>query len=709
MIPSMKKRQRHASPDPLEVQESPDVPAEAPPRKDPDEGYSLEDIIQEFGGWSRPAPDPPAPPPAPPERSQTVPPAEPEPPRPETPSQPEPPPEPEPPPKPPSRFHFVLMDSSGRSKPLDAPRTEEPSPLRDAPNGQAPTARTPERPARPPARHRKAEREQAAKEEPPSPDIRDVCRSLGKRAKGLRLRLHLCWSWAALAIVLTALCHWEIPLGPLALTRALTGRLLAGLLLAGALTAWDVMVSGLYQLLRLRPALDTLLVLCTVVFAFDSFARIADGTRLPYAAVLLPGFCFALWGRVLGNRARLRCLKTVLAMPEQPRAAVLARRSWGNRDCIFRGRGERERYLEDLDGPSLVDRVMEIYVPAVLLLSLVLSLLMALLNERDFLLAWSAILAGSLPLAGFITWWRPFASLSARLSQVGTALCGWRGAKELSKPCCLAVTDTDLFPPGSIKLTGIKLFGRHDIRHVAGYAYATVRESGSGLEPVFRKILADQNGISCAVDAFRRYEGGGYGAEIQGEVVLIGSLAFMRGMAVRMAEGTNLQRALYCAVNGELAAVFSLQYASSPTVHAGLETALRAKHLTLLLTTRDFRLTPEMVGRRYKLPAKSFEYPSVEERARLSGPQAAAEGVQMALLARDSFLSLSESASGAQALCASVQATLAVDLSGGGIGFLITTLLAWSGGFASLNAVNLMLYCLLWTFPALVLSITTRR
>lgn len=711
----MRKRQRREKPQiPLE----PPKPEESAEAEEPKAVYSLDDIMNEFGGWSRPAPKAPQKPPEPPPRpAAPVPPPSPPEKKPEPAPAPQPEPEAPPPPAepapPPSRFQFVKLDINEDGRAQSVPLNDPPP---AAPPVAPPSRKPPEPSKAPPAAPRKkepapqkAERRDAPKKRNP----KDVYKSLCKQFKGLRLRFRLSFLWAALSVLFTVLCHWKIPLGGFVFPVIPTGRLLIGLLFAGVFTAWDVMFGGVYRILQLRPDLDTLLVFCAVVFTVDGFAQIASGTRLPYAAVLLCALCFAMWGRVLKNRAQRRSLKVVLGLSGQPTAAVRSERAWGNRDCVFRSKGEPERFLEDLDVPSVVDQAMGIYVPSALALSLVFSLLMHFLRDRNFLLCWSLMLAASVPMAAFVTWWRPFASLAVRLagggSNGGAALCGWRGVQELYAPCCLAATDRDLFPEGNVKINGIKIFGGRSISQLSGYVLAVVAQSGSGLTPVFQEVYLNQNGIPCRTDFFRRYEGGGLGGSIQGDQVLVGSIAFMRAMGVRMEEGTNLRQAVYCAVNNELAAVFALKYVPSPMVRAGLNTVFHAKRLTLLLTTRDFILTPDVVFRKYKIPSTSMEFPSTEERARLSGPYAAHGGVQTALLGRDSFFLLAESIAGAQSLCGGVRAGLVVNLLGGCIGLLIGALLAWAGAFASASAAYLMLFSLLWTLPSMVLSVASGK
>ena len=146
-------------------------------------------------------------------------------------------------------------------------------------------------------------------------------------------------------------------------------------------------------------------------------------------------------------------------------------------------------------------------------------------------------------------------------------------------------------------------------RRSSSYAAAVVETAGSGLVPLFREILKSQNGRHYTVDTFRRYEGGGLGAEIGGDVILMGSLGFMKLMRVRMSEGTRLRQAVYMAINGELAVVFALNYAPAPQVKADLLCISRLKGLLPVLATRDFMITPQFLKQRYKLLSRPDRIP----------------------------------------------------------------------------------------------------
>ena len=216
--------------------------------------------------------------------------------------------------------------------------------------------------------------------------------------------------------------------------------------------------------------------------------------------------------------------------------------------------------------------------------------------------------------------------------------------------------------------------------------------------------------ICDRVDTFRRYEGGGLGAEIQGDVILMGSIGFMKLMKVRMPEGTRLKQAVYLSVNGDLAAVFALNYAPAAGIRSGLNAAVHASGLLPLLATRDFMITPQFLKLRYKIASERVEFPTVEERAQLSEPNAGLGGTQGALLARDSFEGFLAAVSGARAMRGAAIGSIAIAVMGGAMGMLVLTFLTFLGATLSASCWNLFLYTLLWLAPGiLITSLSSRR
>lgn len=659
----------------------------------PVEQYDLEDIMREFGGWTQePVEQPPV------LQQETVV-------LPEvkpaanlsgdtvrfTPIQEEPEEEPEIP----------------RLEPVEMPEEPEiPEPDKAQLREERRAARREQRRFRRLSRQRKkalrAKRRAERRNEPEIvyPSAEDACAAYA-RGGTLRLRFMLCGLLFAAQAVLLLVSQY--PLGALDLTgfgRTFSVVMLA-LLLGQCLLSADVFIRGVYLALRLKFDLMTMLVLTVIVTVMDAFFAIPAG-RLPFCGASSLALLVALRSVALEKKAKWRTLKTALSM-ETPVAAVKEEKAWHELDCIFRQGGSLEDFTAMLETPDAAQKTMRVYVPVAVVLTFLLAVLAAFAGS-SFLWAWTALLTAALPTGGFLACCRPFCILASRLSKAGAAICGWRGAKILSGEGGIVIGDNDLFPAANIAMNGMKMFSDLPVRQVVGYATAVVQAAGSGLLPLFEAVMKEENGRRYTVDTFRQYEGGGVGAEIRGDVVLLGSLAFMRLMGVQVPEGTRVQSAVYISVNRELVGVFALSYAPAPGTKSGLHQVLRSSGLTPILATRDFMITPGLVKKRYKVPADRLEFPMVAERAKLSDPEAGKNGLQGALMARDSFTGFAAAVTGGRQLRKTVHRAVLVALLAGVIGMGLMFLLTYLGAASAASAANLLLYQLLWLIPSLLIS-----
>ena len=437
-------------------------------------------------------------------------------------------------------------------------------------------------------------------------------------ASSVRLRLLLSVLTCLASILLLVLSASSV-IGDFSGYSRVFSAIMLGLLLAQALLSYDICLSGVMQALRLRFDQTSMLfvVLCAVIV--DAFFAVMQG-RTPFCTVASVLLLLALWGRSLLYEARRRSLRAAGNM-EEPVAAVREEKAWHGYDCIFRAPGDAAQFAIQLEMPDAGSRIMRVYAPVMTAVTLVLSILTAMRGGKSFLWSWTAMLLAGFPAGVLIAYAKPFSTFAKKLYRVGAAVAGWQGARILSGEAGLIIEDADLFPPQNVTQGGMKLYGSRPAPMVIGYANAVVQTAGSGLVPLFEQMMHDQNGRRYTVDSFRRYESGGLGATIRGDVVLMGSIAFMKLMRVRVPEGTRLKQAVYLSVNGELTAVFALNYAPAESIRAGLASVLRAGALVPVLATRDFMITPQFLKQRYKIPPEHIEFPIVEERAALSEPE----------------------------------------------------------------------------------------
>ena len=691
-----------------QLNKTPETPAAADaPQEEP--AYSLEEIMNEFGGWTKRD----APAPAEPVTDETV------------------------------RLAVPAAEAKGEEKPAEPPAggdTIRFTPVEEekAPEPERPAVWTyrgepdPERPAPDPkearelARAERREKRQAEKrrrqlerfqkkearkkraQEQPEHTFAspEAAYAFYAAASGTRLRL-LVSTLLCLGSVLLLVLSTPLITGAFSDHAAVFSAAMLGLLLLQAVCSYDVCLSGVIALLRFRFDQYSMLFLALCAVVADAFFAVAEG-RTPFCTVASILLLLALWGRDLLYDARRRSLRAISNMDE-PVAAIREEKAWHGYDCIFRAPGDAEQFAVQLEMPDAGSRIMRVWAPVMMAVTLALSVLTSLRTGEHFLWAWSAMLLASFPAGILIACAKPFSALARRLYRAGAAIAGWQGARILSGEAGLIVEDADLFPPQNVTQGGMKLYGSRPAPMVIGYANAVVQTAGSGLVPLFEQMMHDQNGRRYTVDTFRRYEGGGLGATIRGDVVLMGSIAFMKLMRVRVPEGTRLKQAVYLSVNGELTAVFALNYAPAESVRAGLSAVLRAGSLVPVLATRDFMITPQFLKLRYKIPPEHIEFPIVEERARLSSQEIPRTGPQGALMARSSFASFAGSVVSARTLRGAAIIAMIVALAGSVLGTALMFFLTFLGSSFSASCWNLFLYTVLWLIPGLLTALLAGR
>ena len=691
-----------------QLNKTPETPAAADaPQEEP--AYSLEEIMNEFGGWTKRD----APAPAEPVTDETV------------------------------RLAVPAAEAKGEEKPAGPPAggdTIRFTPVEEekAPEPERPAVWTyrgepdPERPAPDPkearelARAERREKRQAEKrrrqlerfqkkearkkraQEQPEHTFAspEAAYAFYAAASGTRLRL-LVSTLLCLGSVLLLMLSTPLITGAFSDHAAVFSAAMLGLLLLQAVCSYDVCLSGVIALLRFRFDQYSMLFLALCAVVADAFFAVAEG-RTPFCTVAGILLLLALWGRELLYDARRRSLRAISNMDE-PVAAIREEKAWHGYDCIFRAPGDAEQFAVQLEMPDAGSRIMRVWAPVMTAVTLALSVLTSLRTGEHFLWAWSAMLLASFPAGILIAYAKPFSALARRLYRAGAAIAGWQGARILSGEAGLIVEDADLFPPQNVTQGGMKLYGSRPAPMVIGYANAVVQTAGSGLVPLFEQMMHDQNGRRYTVDTFRRYEGGGLGATIRGDVVLMGSIAFMKLMRVRVPEGTRLKQAVYLSVNGELTAVFALNYAPAESVRAGLASVLRAGALVPVLATRDFMITPQFLKQRYKIPPEHIEFPIVEERAALSEPETVRSGTQGALMARSSFASFAGSVVAARGLRSTAILCICIALVGSILGAGLMFVLTFLGADLAASCWNLFLYTALWLLPGLLAGLLAGR
>ncbi len=456
----------------------------------------------------------------------------------------------------------------------------------------------------------------------------------------------------------------------------------------------DVFVYAVEQLCKKTVTYELLTSLACLVTLADTALVLALPARAaltqPFHAVAMLGMSCALLGRSMLFGGLYDTFR-VAAVGESDYIVTVTGSGAAKR------RGSAAGFSRCAQKEDAASHWQSLLLPVLLAASLVFAVLATLRRGGQSLFLWNwGVLLTAIDLPAFpLCYSLPLRRLAKRFVKSGSALAGYVGANRLRRSNCIILTDTDLFPPGTVTLSGLKIYGEESGK-VITYAATMAHASQSGLSRLFDTLLSGEGGELAPLDDLSFYEEGGVSGIIHGETVLFGTAAFCRKMRVSMPGGLSLKTGVFLAVDGALIAIFSVKYTPAENVDWALH-ALKRSRITPVLAVRDGNLTPALLKRKFGTDARAV-YPTISTRLALSERDGAHP---YALLYREGLMPYAELAVGSKRLVHAVHTAAAVSLAGSILSALLAFYLTFVGAYAALTPVSMLLYLLLWSFAAL--------
>ena len=447
------------------------------------------------------------------------------------------------------------------------------------------------------------------------------------------------------------------------------------------------------------PLLTFLLCLVTAAdTALCAFlpARAALQAPLPAIAVL------ALYASLLGETARVRGLYDtfrIAAMGDAPYIVTVTAGGAAKRTGSSAGFSNAARASDPYS------RWQSVLLPVLLVASVVFALLSTLESKQKLLFLWNlSVLLASADLPAFpLACSLPLKRIAARLAKSGSAVAGYAGADAIRRSNCVILTDGDLFPPGTVTLAGLKVFGEESGK-VISYAATMARAAECGLSKLFDDLLARDGGFRERVEDVDFYEEGGVSGRIHGETVLFGTMGFMRKRGVNLPRSLGLKTGVFLAVDGTLIAVFAVKYMPAENVDWALH-ALHHSRITPVLAVRDGNITPALLKRKFGTDARAV-YPKLGTRLALSERGG---GRPYALLMREGLMPYAEVVLGSKRLCRSARRCTLLTILASTAATLLAFYLTFVGAYSVLTPLSVLIFVLLWSLSALLDGLLSDR
>ncbi len=529
----------------------------------------------------------------------------------------------------------------------------------------------------------------------PDPDFKKAAGVYARMVPSLRLRI-LGASVIAFLMVLTT---WLFTAGhamPL-IGHTYKGNVAALLIMELMVIALgiDVVARGLEDILRLSPGVESLVFVSCAASVIDGFVMLIT-KNYSRGITLAVISAISLIGAMSARKSMY------MALCDSLKGARASSSTWGvtldaedmeGRRVLKKIAGADEGFYAALTSPDKAEKLYDDIAPMLVIVSFVLSFLATVGhgNAGGFTHTFSVMTAVCAAFPAALIFALPFKYAAASLRRSGGAVAGYAGAATIADSDGSLITDQDIFPSGSVKLEGVKVFEGVDPRRVISSAASLIITSDSGVKKVFEELLRSQNMVLKRVDEFSCYEGGGIGGLVEGERVLCGTGAFMSLMGLRVPDDLNLPGNVFAAINDEPVCVFSLSYVPSGLVQSAL-VALLGTRTNVLMAARDFNITPNSVRQKYKVSMDGVEYLPIKTAYDLSRSELPEGSGVSAILCRGGLSLFAEIISRARQLKLITTLNSVITGIGTALSVVIMFYLCWAGAFASAGALNVFFF-----------------
>ncbi len=492
------------------------------------------------------------------------------------------------------------------------------------------------------------------------------------------------------------------------------GQFLA--MLVSALLASYQLIEGIADLSKKKFTLNTLLAMTFFVCLADGMVCLMQ-VRVPCCAAFSLEVTMSLWS-TFQRRYRERSQLDTMRKATRLDGLAACPDYLDGQKGLLRKEGQVEDFMDRYEEAGPWEKRLNVYSFIAMIAAFVIGI-GAGVWEGLSAGVWEGITTGvqvtavsmlaAVPATAFICQTRPACILQSRFHKLGTVLCGWQGIEGLADKAVFPLTYNDLYPAGTVRLNGVKYFGNRDPDQVVAYAAAVLAADGSGLESIFTQVLDDHNGRHYDASDLCHFDNGGMQGIVEGEKVLIGSVAFMQAMEIEVPENARLSYAVYVAIENELGGLFAVSYEKSQSVAASLTSLTAYRGLSCVLTSDDFALTYGFLKGKFGIKPKRFHLPDYPVRAELRQKELAEDAPVLMMTTALGLAPYAFGVTGARVLKSASRLGALLHIIGGVIGLGIMILLVVLGALELLTPANMFLYQLVWMIPAFLVTEWTRN
>lgn len=391
----------------------------------------------------------------------------------------------------------------------------------------------------------------------------------------------------------------------------------------------DILTNGFYSLFCLRPGGDSLISLsflasmlhCLGIIFFPEW-----GGYLPVCVLPALSIFFSLLGDYYNMRARVLSLRAALRTQDGDCSTLIRESNGAKRTYLRAAVSGRTAFYDNLNHSDAASRSLVWFAPVGSLLALICAIICVVRSGSPGMFFWSySMITAVLPLFGLFTCCAlPYYLMARKCHKHGIAVGNCEAVISFASSGSYCVTDGDLYPTGTVKSNGYKMFSAHSKEQVLAFTEAAIRASGSALAPIFADILRDECITPLQAGNVEFSGHGGIRTEIGGRGVMLGTSHFMERAGLSVPEGVPVRNSIFIAIDMTLCAAFSVRYEQQSRVSSAMDILLRGGREPRL-ASRNFAVTAAEAEELFELPAGSLSPLPTETQVALNNPDRACE------------------------------------------------------------------------------------
>lgn len=468
----------------------------------------------------------------------------------------------------------------------------------------------------------------------------------------------------------------------------------------------DVVTTAILNAARLRLGADTLAVISCIVTSIDAIVIITSKSfsHVPLCALS----SLSLLGVMYSSSLTVSAFRKVFRVPHiaDVMYTVTGENNVGGRDAtLLKSTDKAEGFIRRTEEAPVDETLFCKLSPMCLALALLLSFIVAFVTKsfHEFTFILSSVLAPAVPVTALLCFAYPFFLGTMKIFHKGLAIAGWSGLCDVGRSSHLIVTDSDLFPDGTVEIESVIAGEDVDFNMLLSYTGSMMLASGCSAGRCFAKEMENSGVNPVRLREFEPLSGGGMKAIIEGHTVLCGSNELMRLMNVRFPYNVASDGyPVMLAVDGEFLGLFKMRYRKDDKVRKALVELMRSNRHPIF-APRDFNISPRMLKDIFDIATDGYDFPPFAERFKITEAKPGKNSKVAAVVCKEGLSYYTTMADTGRSVYMATRINLMITAVSAVLGMLVVFLKILTTG--TISASFVLMYMLITALPVLIVSV----